>query len=364
MEYTKKKIGILTWHYYPNFGSALQSFALQTILGGLGHNVSIINYRNPKYSILSRKAVFVYTVSYYIYRLLGCMFGRYKNLPFFFRKRYLKETKMVIDEVGVRQLSEQYDAIVFGSDQIWAPNVYNPIYQGKYSPNCKKVAYAASIGLPEIQQDLVEKYKENLSSFSHIGVREEEGQKVLNNQCGINSEVVLDPTLLLSVDRYKAMERKVSNTKEPFAFCYFLNANNQYRQSVEAYAKKHGLRIVGCSARKEDEEWMTIIKDISACEFLWLIHHSNCVFTDSYHGTIFSLLYHKNLRTYMRFSEDDPIAQNSRIRQLDHYFNIAPLIQNPKQDVSEIGFDFDKFETSLVLLKEKSLTFLTKALSE
>lgn len=355
------KVGIITWHYYPNYGSSLQAYALQESIKALGYDVRFINYRNPK---IVRKVELKDLLRVVLSNSIGRVISRYRFSHLNYMRKYLLQTKPVYDEQGVQELSSQFDTIVFGSDQIWAPNVYNAIYQGKYSPNCKKVSYAASIGLPEIPQALVEKYKENLSSFSYIGIREEEGQMVLKNQCGIDSEVVLDPTLLLSVDRYKAMERKVPNMKEPFVFCYFLNANNQYQQSVEAYAKKHGLRIVGCSARNEDEEWMTIIKDISACEFLWLIHHSNSVFTDSYHGTIFSLLYHKNFRTFMRFAEDDPIVQNSRIRQLDQYFSIAPLIQNPKQDVSEIGFGFDKFEISLAQLREKSLNYLKKALNE
>lgn len=355
------KIGILTWHYYPNFGSSLQAFALQDTIRSFGCNVRIINYHNPKYGRVSESKDLV---RYLLSSSIGHISPRFRYPHLNYMRRYLIQTKPVYDEQGVQELSKLFDTIVFGSDQIWAPNVYNPIYQGKYSPNCKKVSYAASIGLPEIPLSLVEKYKENLSNFSHIGIREEEGQRVLKNQCGIDSEVVLDPTLILSVDRYKAMERKVSNMKEPFVFCYFLNTNNQYRQSVEAFTKQHGLKIVGCSAKNEDEEWMTIIKDISACEFLWLIHHSSCVFTDSYHGTIFSLLYHKNFRSFMRFAEDDPIVQNSRIRQLDQYFSIAPLIQNPKQDVSEIDFDFEKFETSLSQLREKSLSYLKKALND
>lgn len=355
------KIGILTWHYYPNFGSSLQALALQDTIRCLGFDVRIVNYRNPKYSHVSEPNDHI---RFYLSTSLGRILPRFRYSHLNYMLRYLRQTKPVYDEQGVEELSGLFDIVVFGSDQIWAPNVYNPIYQGKYSQNCKKISYAASVGLPEIPQELVEKYKENLSSFSYIGIREEEGQKVLKNQCGIDSQIVLDPTLLLTSDRYNAMERKVISIKEPFVFCYFLNANNHYHQSVEAYAIKHGFRIVGCSARKEDEEWMTIINSISACEFLWLIHHSNCVFTDSYHGTIFSLLYHKNFRTFMRFAEDDPIVQNSRIRQLDQYFNIAPLIQKPNQEVSEVFYDFDKFESSLTLLREKSLTFLKKALSE
>lgn len=355
------RVGIVTWHYYPNYGSSLQAYALQESIKILGHCVRVMNYRNLK---IVRRVSYKDYLRVLLSNTIGWLVPRFRYSHLRYMSTFLQQTKPVYDEQGVQKLSELFDTVVFGSDQIWAPNVYNPIYQGKYSPNCKKVSYAASIGLPKIPKDLVEKYKENLSSFSHISVREEEGQKVLKNQCGIDSEVVLDPTLLLSVNRYEAMERKVPNMKEPFVFCYFLNAKNQYKRCVESYAKKNGLKVVGCSARKEDEEWMTIIKDISACEFLWLIHHSSFVFTDSYHGTIFSLLYHKDFRTFMRFAENDPIVQNSRIRQLEHYFNIAPLIQNPKQEVADTLFDFDKFEASLAQMKDKSLSFLKMALNE
>ncbi len=353
------KIGILTWHYYPNFGSSLQAFALQESIKKLGHTVFIINYRNPLINTVSVKDKSRILLS----RLLGRIFPRFRYAHLNYMRTFFNQTRPVYNGVDVIKLTEDFETIVYGSDQIWAPNVYNPIYQGKYSPNCKKVSYAASIGLPEIPHNLVDEYKENLSRFSYIGVREEEGKKILKKQCGINSKVVLDPTLLLSVERYISMERDAL-IKGPFVFCYFLNATHQYKYCVEAYAKSRGLRVVGCSAKSEDVEWMTIVKNISACEFLWLIHHASFVFTDSYHGTIFSLLYHKCFRTFMRFSEDDPIVQNSRIRQLDQLFCISPLIQNTDQLVADISFDFDKFERSLSQQREESLAFLKKALNE
>lgn len=354
------KVGILTWHYYPNFGSSLQAFALQESIKELGHDVHILNYRNPRISKASNRDGLRVILS----RLLGGLFPRFKYAHLNYMKKYLKQTKPIYDGEGVKELSKQFDTIVFGSDQIWAPNVYNPIYQGVYSPNCIKVSYAASIGLPAIPKKLEKAYHDNLCGFSHVGVREEEGRKVLKIQCGIDSEVVLDPTLLLPVFRYKAMERHAPIVKAPFVFCYFLNANNQYKQCVETYSNKLGLSVIGFSARADDSDWMTVVKDVSACEFLWLIHHADFIFTDSYHGTIFSLLYHKNFRTFMRFSEDDPIVQNSRIRQLDKYFGLTSVIQNPKQLVSDYRFDYDKFEASLAQLRKDSLTFLKKALKE
>ena len=96
------------------------------------------------------------------------------------------------------------DAVIYGSDQIWAPNCYNPFYffhflRGK---EIRKISYAASIGLNEIPSNLVPIYKRHLQDFYKVSVREEEGKVLLNKECGIDADVVLDPTLSVDVKVY------------------------------------------------------------------------------------------------------------------------------------------------------------------
>lgn len=361
-----KTAGILTWHYYQNFGSALQAYALQRALKRFGVKASIINYRNPKFGTVSFvKENIKYLLSVTAGQLPGKI-GRHFTYSFIsFQKTFLNQTRVVYDPIKLGTLLKNSDAIICGSDQIWAPNVFNPVYMASFTDSRKirKISYAASIGLNEVPEKTADEYKKLLSDFKAISVREEAGQKLLVDNCGIDSTVVLDPTLLLDVSDYKKIQRKTCVKTKPFIFCYFLNVSHKYRQVVEKYAEEKNLDIIGVSAKKDDGDWMNIQNGIGPREFLYFIDKAHTVFTDSYHGTIFSLLYHKNFYTFERFSADDPICQNSRIYQLDKYFDIKSRIIVPKTALSEaMPVNYGEFEEKLIVLRKKSFDFLEEAL--
>lgn len=360
-----KNIGILTWHYYPNFGSALQAFALQKTLKLMGNKVSFINYQNPKFGTVSN---FKRT----IYLIFGNTVGkipikyieRYRFATFCFSHKYLKTGKLTTNKNELQALSSGYNVIICGSDQIWAPNVFNPVYFASFAKKgIRKVSYAASIGLNSIPEKLIPEYKRLLSSFYAVGIREEEGRQLLKQSCGIDSTVVLDPTLLVDAEIYERMQRRVIGVKNPYLFCYFLNENNHYKDIVEKYAEKHNLQIIGVSSKESDSTWMMRLTGLGADHFLWLVNNADTVMTDSYHGSIFSLLFHKNLWIFQRFEESNPICQNSRIRQLDTYFKIGSRIVTSSQLIDEsTPMDFEYFESELKLLRKSSFEFLSNAL--
>jgi hypothetical protein len=225
------------------------------------------------------------------------------------------------------------------------------------------VSYAASIGLNDIPENLILPYKNNLSDFYMISVREEEGKMLLKEKCDVDSTVVLDPTMLHNSSFYIKIEKEVCDINGNYLFCYFLNKNHQYRERVEKYAKNHGLQIIGVSDKVKDGEWMRRLSNLGADNFIWLINHAQVVMTDSYHGTIFSLLFHKQFWTFERFNEKDPICQNSRIRQLQQYFGLVGRIVAPMDKIDEsVEIDYDNYESALKLLREQSQDFLHKAL--
>lgn len=337
-----KKVGIITWHYYGNFGSVLQAYALQEAIREMGYDVEFVNYRNLKFGKPNPAKTAVKLLLHYT---LGSLFPRFRIYPQAFAHKYLRQGKLVTDTASLATLSAKYDTIVCGSDQIWAPNCYNPVYFAAFAgEGTRKVSYAASIGLNEIPADLVPKYREHLETFHAVSVRETEGKELLKRACGIDATLVLDPTLLHDAPFYQAIEQKVKGVSGKYLFCYFLNKEHAYRARVEQFASEHGLQIVGVSDRKDDAQWMTRLTGLSAGHFIWLIHNAEAVITDSYHATIFSLLFHKEHQTLVRFAEDSPICQNSRIRQLQDYF---------------AGVDF---ETRLSELRRHSLDFLNKAI--
>ena len=374
----KKKIGILTWHYYPNFGSALQAFALQKTIADMGFDVRIVDYENPKYG----KATPLVRIKRHILRLKYRMLPKRVGVglvpassgPLAFRTKYLRETPLVQNESGVSKLCKSFDIIVFGSDQIWAPNVFNPIYMGATigaDASCvgtgtsapRLVSYAASIGLDYIPERLVSQYKNYLGRFSAISVRERKGKELLRQVCNISSEVVLDPTLLIDSTVYDGMAKPVERIKSgEYVFCYFLKTDHSYRKKVVQFAQRHGFMIVGVSAVAADREWMQLFQNLGADEFLWLLENAVTVFTDSYHGTIFSLLFHKNFWVFPRFHSDDPICQNSRIEQLNDYFGIASHIVKEEEEIAAAPFDYSGFEERLHELRTASLSFLKKSL--
>lgn len=360
------KIGIITWHYYANFGSGLQAFALQKLISNLGYDVEIINYRNPKLGgknswwKIALKYFMHYTIGFlnkniYEKTLLGTL--NYQN-------KYLNQSKYFEEPEQITKIVKDYSCIVYGSDQIWAPNVYNPFYMGAYIPKgVRKVSYAASIGLNDIPNNLVETYKDYLSSFYAIAVRENEGKILLKNKCDINSKVVLDPTLMIDASVYSNMLRTVKGIKRNYIFCYFLNNNHNYKDKIIEYARTLNLNIIGISYKEDDCEWMTILKNIGADQFLWLINNAETIFTDSYHGSIFSLLFHKNLWIFVRFDENNPVCQNSRIRQLENNFNIGYRVVSHNSEIDDsklINYDF--FEKRLVELRHDSMLYLISAL--
>ena len=360
------RVGILTWHYYSNFGSSLQAYALQTAIASLGFDVQFINYHNLRFGKTSHFWETIKLVtSLSIGKLPFRFASKFSSGRKVFEHRYLRCGDITQDIKKLPSITSNYFALVCGSDQIWAPNCYNPVYFAAFAKSgIRKVSYAASIGLNSIPENLVPVYAEHLSDFYAISVREEEGKALLKDKCGVESTVVLDPTLLLRAENYIKIEKRISyirNTR--FLFVYLLNTNHQYEKQIREYARKRNLQIIGVSSKTNDRRWMTHLSNLGADQFIWLIHHADAVFTDSYHGTIFSLLFHKNVYTFLRFLEDDPINQNSRIRQLQQYFGLAGHIITESDSIDEtITIDFDYFETQLGILRERSFAFLRDAL--
>lgn len=361
-----RRVGILTWHYHHNFGSMLQAYALQRAIEKLGFSSCVIDYYD---SALSEPPTAVTYAKYLIKKAMDIC-GLKRLLPdyYSFQRFYysrMKRSRRVTDREGLKRLARDCDCVVFGSDQIWAPNVFDPVYMGDFMSELpvKRISYAASIGLNDIPAHLRPEYKRLLAGFSRISLREEEGKNLLMACCGLEAEVVVDPTLLLCADEYRKMERQVQNVCQPYIFCYFLHADHAYRQRVEEYAKKAGLKIYGVSACAEDAGWMERLQAIGPEEFLWLVDHAQKVFTDSYHGTLFSLQFGKDFRTFERFSSDDPICQNSRIRQLAAMYGIGDWILAPEAPISE-GQHAEPalIQKKMEAARQQSLEYLRKEL--
>lgn len=359
----KNNVAIITWHYYHNFGSALQAYALQASIKKLEKNVKILNYRDLIFGKYSQSKLKLQSV---LHLLFSKKTERLSYAFPFFQEKYFYQTTLVTDRQKLGDIGRKFDTVVCGSDQIWAPNALNTVYLLDFLPErTEKVSYAASIGLNEIPIDKQQVYRDALKSFKAVSIREQKGAELLKDVCDIDAQVVLDPTLLLNKEEWTQLEQPVQKLIDSrFLFCYLLKADHNYKNRILEYAKEKNQEVLGFSANESDNSWMRILKNIGPCEFLWLIHHADTVITDSYHGTIFSLLYHKRFITIERFNSDDGICQNSRIDQLRSNFGLEKEIvpQNLPEKLSVSETDYSLFEERLGKLRVSSIGFLKDAL--
>ena len=150
-------------------------------------------------------------------------------------------------------------------------------------------------------------------------------------------------------------------------FCYFLKKDHQYKELVKEFAERNEYAIYGVSDNANDSSWMQTLdfRTVGPQEFIGLIESAQCIFTDSYHGTIFSMLYHKQFLLFERFCCNETICQNSRIEQLKTYFGIDKCIVRADSintiEITQINYD--EFESTLAKLREGSRNFLKQALN-
>lgn len=364
----ERKVGILTWHDPTNCGSALQAYALHYYLRQNGIDARIIRYvpqwcrgdymQMPFHSLSKKKKlkrIFAQgVIPFYDYFSESI---KIRISPFYsFYYKFCQTTARCTEETII-EICKSFTTVISGSDQIWNPNHIDPIFLQKFATNnVNKISYAASLGGKSMPEELIPLYKESLKSFSAISVRENDGRELIN-QLGYSAAVHIDPTLLLDASHYRAIAKPAINIKKPFAFCYFLSTDQEYKTQVQEYLKAHQVEAVGISANHEDYQWMNKVDIMGPSEWLWLIDNAEVVLTNSYHATILSLILRTPFFTFLRFDARSKKSQNARLEQLNSYFDIADYLVYTK--IPEVpACSFSKFEERLPNLRQKANEYL------
>lgn len=305
-----KKVGTLTFHIAHNYGAMLQAYALPTAVQKLGFECEVIDYRFPYIDAWSRierwnDLVGKYGIFWgglrFVNRVLHGYYSR-RNMHIHFDEF---ERKIIPHSLKVYKNKSElddmpYDAILFGSDQIWNSELTNGIaeeYIGGFKclPETRKIAYAASCGADDFQVESKAVYGDQLKNFYAISVREENFGKALRSR-GYEAEWVLDPTLLLTADEWKEL---IPATKKDhwgrYLLLYVFDEDERIYDLVREYAKTQELAIIAVAYKKKTEMYgMTVRTDCGPLEFLALFSNAEQVITTSFHGTAFSILFHKN----------------------------------------------------------------------
>lgn len=298
-----KKTGIITIYDLDNYGNRLQNYAVRKTLENL-------NVANETIDFIDGLQIKVFL------RMFLGRFLRYEKRQEVQRNILFKKftNKWLTHKYYYRVKDRsKYSAYVCGSDQIWNPN-WGKQYRmfAQFAPIEKRVSYSASFGVDSIPKDKVELYTNYLQGMKHISVREEAGYRIVQQLTGRNAAVLIDPTLMLDKRDWEIVSSKPKyKIENKYLLTYFLGEISSERNSyIERIAREYKLDIIRLESKRPLEEWYRT----GPSEFIWLIEHCTLMCTDSFHGTIFSVLLDV---PFIVFSREDKLGNmNSRIDTL------------------------------------------------
>lgn len=369
-----KKVGLLTC-FLDNCGACLQAYALQTMIHNLGYDVEIVKYTEPRgyypANIKNSSYLLDYIRCIYNKRFRSLFLrGAYRASAFNkFRERYLwlseKEYKIANDLV----FETKYCKFVCGSDQIWNPLFYdkcNPVYYLAFAKDSAlKIAYAPSIGLNDIPEKYRSKFIEYVNRLDYISVREQRGVELVYSYTNKTAKLVLDPTLLRTGEEWSKMTRRVK-AKRPYLFCYLFGDHDYYTEVIERLRKQTGcdVYVIPVSKRDFNLEYRQVIHG-GPIEFLSMIKNAEYVLTDSFHATVFSLLFHTPFYTLLRNSDSEIDSMNSRVYSLLKLVGKQDRLLTKEEALSVSAAkidDFDEVDRKLSELRKDSMNYLADAL--
>ncbi len=317
----KTDVGLLTWHYHYNVGSCLQAYALFNLIKQFGYSVLVINYRPYFYSnwLINQFRELCACIAAHCPFLLP---RRFHFFAYRFSKEFLAHADPYPPPPALFRLNGKFKMYLCGSDQIWAPNVLDDTYLLSFADEATpKYSYGSSIGLPAIPEDKKPLYQHYLKRFKQITVREEQGAKLLRTLLNRPIERVLDPTFLIDQEHWRklAIYPKI---ERPFLFCYLLGNNPSHRQWIENIARKLHLGVICVTPHPVPRRkgWK-FLPSVGPRQFLGYIQVAKYIITDSFHGMALSINLQKDFYVLERFTQEDPINQNSRI------YNILQVLQ-------------------------------------
>lgn len=383
-----KKLGICICYQHRNYGSQLQSYATTVELKKRGIDFEIIRYKKKITPALLVKSlprlvnpVFISDRVLVRYQKklklkMHPQLEKDNNLRNSCLAKFSKERFTNLSPVyyGYDQLckeSAKYDAVMVGSDQLWAPggitsNFYNLMFA---DDNTTKISYAASFGVSQIEEKMHPIYKKFLDRMDYISVRENTGKSLVEELSSKSAEVVVDPVILLDADEWLQEIPNERKYDEPYIFAYFLGKSAEYRNAVTEFAKKKGLKIVTShhmdSYNKVDETFGDYAPfDVGPAEFVNLIRNAEYVFTDSFHGSVFSMLYQKPFLVFTRYAENSISSKNSRIDSFCENYGLSDRRYSGNIDAVDNETDYVAVLKKVDEHRQKSKAFLDKALAD
>lgn len=388
-----KKIAIITRRAGYNMGSSLQAYAIFRFLSKMGYNTTILDYDEAAKFVMWRIKPMIESIEYAILNFLpivciGMLKRKYMKLKIAEiqrqRFRIFEQQFMTLSKKKFRKLEDfvserdQYDAYVCGSDQIWSPYMFDPVFYfgflGKNEKN-KTIAYAPSMGVNSTN-DITTEQKDLMKEIAHISCREKVGSKLIEEITGRRTPVVLDPTLMLTANDWRqVMTEKHSCKNKGYILTYFLHTNayedNIPRNFLADLKRKTGLFVINIQMYKLTNVYNgdINIEDAGPQDFLHYISNASYICTNSFHCCVFSFIFKKRFYVTERFRKvsNSTEEQNSRIYTLLNMIGYEEALISNKTNIDEISIDinpdYSLGEQNIERKRQESIKYINNSLS-
>lgn len=380
-------IGVCIKYFHENYGGMLQAYATITMLEKRGLDYELIRYEKH-YSVWGKlkqiprlfNGILLNDKKEALQKKIGKLrhpefrnndLLRMRVFDEFRREKFVKLSPVFIGYNNLCKGVNRYSAVITGSDQLWSPaglptNFYNLMF---VPDSIRKISIASSFGVKHIPWYQVSRTRDFLNRIEFISMREKRGSEIVRELTGRNVPTILDPVFIFDENEWAKLVPMRVKLDEPYIFAYFLGANPNFREAVNTVAKQLGCKIVTLRHLDQyvesDEQFGDYAPyDVGPTEFLDLLRGARYVCTDSFHGSVFSIIHHKPFVIFNRYNENSKHSKNSRIDTLCMNLNLEDrrFISTKKlymQLTSEI--DYKCVDEKLSILKSKTNSYLDKA---
>lgn len=332
-------IGVCIKYFHENYGGMLQAYATITMLDNRGLDYELIRYKKH-YSLFGKlkqmprlfNGVLLNDKKEAFLKKLGKRkhpefrhndLVRMKAFEKFNKEKFTRLSPVFVGYDNLCEGVNRYSAVVTGSDQLWSPaglptNFYNLMF---VPDSIRKISIASSFGVKNIPWYQTSRTRRFLNRIEFISMRENRGSEIVKELTGRDVPTILDPVFAFDENGWAKLIPINREIEEPYIFAYFLGANPEHRYAVKSVAKKIGCKIVALRHLDQyvetDEQFGDYAPyDVDPARFLNLLRYATYVCTDSFHGSVFSIIHHKQFVTFNRYSEGSKFSKNSRIDTL------------------------------------------------
>lgn len=358
-----KKVAFITIHVGQNFGSVLQTIATSVILKSIGAEPICIDYRPPRvlykryWAVKKLSIHFINTIiDFPISGMARYLFKRYLH-------KQCKMSKPIYASDDFSKCCPKADVYITGSDQVWN-FIHNEGYDGHYffdSIKGVKISFSSSIGMTELSKEESEIIRERLYTYKAISVREESAKELLS-QLGLSATHLIDPTLVFNKEMWEKFASK-RLVKDPYLFVYLpynITDKDLIYRTIKKVARQQNLKIVSYSYTiRIDKDADKTLFYTTPDKFLSLMYYADCIVTNSFHGTAFSINLNKQFWAYM------PSKFSTRISSILELCGLNDRLLDDVITTNKMKKMIDYNPVNAILDKErkKALDFLTTAIN-